>query len=215
MNDNSTLLDYYRETGLDISIALNYPRGMLKVMDSVSSLLISSGKLVADHDSFTVSDAKELAKTEVRDEVKTYHVLRDVDDKVWDVLKNPINSDKVRVVGVFHGKFPDNLPENMLRVDLGMSLRKKVTKAAKTAIITAIKEPGKNPTKVSPTEVYEGLLSLCYEVVYKPEYRAFPRSVSKEIPLSTAFEFLFNTPEVLTDQVMRSASNSFLDSIHG
>lgn len=213
--EQSQITKIYEENNLDISIALNYPRGMLKVLDSVKDMLIASGKLVSDEVDLDMSSARELSKAQNTSNVQTFHVVRSDDPKVWDVLKEPINQGRVKVVAVFHGKFPDNLPANMLKIDVGMSLRKKVTKPAKAGIINALREVGKYPRKVSPLEVYEGLLTLCYEVVYSPEYRVFPESVSSKVPLSVAFDFMFDPPTVLTDQAVTSVNHQFLDTVHG
>lgn len=207
------VLDFYRETDLDVSIALNYPKGMLKVLESVEELLISTGKLIVHHDEFTLDDARKLARDENSLSVKTYHVLVTPNPKVWDILKEPINRDQVKVLAVFHGLFPDNLPSNILRLDLGKSLRKKVSKTTKAAISEAIDKTGTYPKGIPPMEVYEGLLSLCYEVVYSPEYRIFHRSVADKVPLGEAFDFMFNAPSPLTDPVVTNITHTFFEKI--
>lgn len=206
-------IDFYRDTNLEVSLAINYPQGMTSVYDAIVGLLKQRGKFVAEYENFTVEDARELSKSIVQDSL-TYHVVRSGDKNVWGILRNSINSDHIRVLALFHGKIPDNLPSNMVVIDVGSSLHRKVPKGTVSDIVDSLLKQGVYP-KNKTEDVYYGIQTLCYEVLYQPEYRMFPAKVYGKVPTASAFNFMFHPPQPLTDSSMRNAINIFVQDIHG
>lgn len=207
------MIDYYRDIKMDLSIGLNYPNGMTNVYTAVKELLESRGKFIVADEPVTVDVARRLAAPKIVD-LRNYYLVDTSDPKVWAILRNAVEEDRIRVLGIFHGKMPEALPESMLVIDIGKSLHKKVPKPVLTEVSDSLARKGKYPSGKSE-DIFNALLSLCYEVIYSPEYRVFDRSVSRLVPRSRAFDFMFNPPVPLADKSMRNAINEFVEDIHG
>ena len=206
-------LDHYRDIKMDLSIGVNYPKGMSDVYTAVRALLESQGKFIVDDEPVTVAVARKMASPKAVDH-RTYYLVDTDDPKVWGILRNPIEEDRIRVLGIFHGKLPDTLPQSMLIIDVGKSLHKKVSKASITAVSDALSRKGKYP-QGKPEDIFNALLSLCYEVVYETEYHIFSKDVVGLVPRPRAFDFMKNPPVPLSDKSMRNAINKFVEDIHG
>lgn len=195
------------------SFALNYPAEMKSAVNEIVSELNGKGYIVDMDPVTTVAEARKLSGTK-SSITKTYYTVETSNTKVWDILKESIESGDTLVLGLFHGRIPDFLPSNMVVIDLGKSLRRKVSRGIASAISSALTTKGKFP-KADLEQLYYGLKTLSYEIVYNSEKRVFPRSLEKVVYVSTAFDFLFNSPDPLTPQTMRSSVNTFIRTVHG
>lgn len=195
------------------SFALNYPTEMKSALSEIVEVLNSVGYLVDLDPVTTVAEARTAVESSSSD-THTYYTVETTSSKVWDILKEPIEDGRIFVVGLFHGRIPDFLPSNMVVVDLGKSLRRKVSKGIVSTLTSSLTTKGKLP-KGDPEQLYYGLKTLSYEVVYNAEKRAFPKSLERIVFVSTAFDFLFNSPSPLNQQTMRSAVNRFVRTTHG
>lgn len=208
-----TGIDFYRSTDLDASIILNFPKGMTGVLSALTDILKEKGKYVVDEGSVSISRARDII-AEATGDTKSYFIITTNDPKVWSVLKEAVNRDDIRVIGVFHGEIPDEVPENVVLIDIGRSLHRKVTKNIVSSINESLTTKDKYPTG-RPEELYFGIQTLCYEVLYSPEYRVFSRNATSNVPRARAFDFMYNPPTPLSDQSMRSAVTKFVEDIHG
>lgn len=207
-------INTYRDLDLDTSIVLNFPKGMLKVVSEVTALLNSKGALVVDEGDISVARARELVASATGDKT-TYYMVNTVNTSVWSILREAVNRDNLRVLGIFHGMIPTQVPENVFTIDIGRSLNSKVSKAIVGNISDTLRKAHASYPQGNPEEVYLGIRSLCYEVLYDPEYRLFPKDVAAKVPLAVAFDFMYNPPQPLDNLTMRSAVSLFLDSVHG
>lgn len=206
-------INTYRDLDLDTSIILNFPKGMPKVVPEVIALLNAKGAIVVEDGPTTVQMAKDLVANATGD-TTTYHLITTDNPTVWNILKESVNRDDLRVIGVFHGAIPSTVPENVFTIDIGRSLNRKVSRHIVTNISDAVKNKGTYP-QGKPEELFIGVRSLCYEVLYNPEYRVYPKDVARRIPVGLAFDFMYNPPQPLDDLTRRSAVTSFMDKIHG
>lgn len=205
--------DFYRDTELDASIILNFPKGMPGVLSALTDILASKGRYVISEGAISVDRARQIVEESTGDP-REYHEIVSTDPAVWKVLRNPVNEDTLRVIGVFHGRIPPEVPENVLLIDIGRSLHRKVAKPVVADISSALQTKGTYPTGKTE-EVFAGILGLCYEVLYKPEYRLFKKDVADLVPVATAFDFMYNPPVPLEDLSMKSAISRFVEAIHG
>lgn len=206
-------IDWYANTNFDASIILNFPKGMSGVMSALTGILSEQKKYVVEHDNMNVDLARKLVE-ESTGSTYEYHLINSQDPNVWGILRNPVNEDSIRVIGVFHGEIPDSVPENVITIDIGRSLHRKVPKNVVNSITDSIKTKGKFPNG-KPEELYYGLMTLCYEVLFKPEYTIFPKNVRNGVYTSVAFDYMYNPPEVLNEPTMKSAVINFVDTVHG
>lgn len=205
-------IDFYKSVNFDSSLALKYPKGMTSVLTAVRDILIAKGNLIVEVTP-TVANVRELASQATRDP-KTYYQIATTDSKVWSILKESVNRDDIRVLALIHGKAPDNLPENILVIDVGRSLHEKVSKSTVSSISDSLLSKTRLPAG-KPEELYYGIQSLCYEVLYSPEYKVFGPKISNLIPKAHAFNFMYNPPEVLTSATSMSAVHRFVEDVHG
>lgn len=206
-------LDFYTNTDFDASVILNYPKGMTGVLSAVTQILNSRGRYVIDEGKITIERAREIVASATGD-LTAYHQIQSTDPKIWGVLREAVNRDDIRVLGVFHGQIPAEAPENVIVLDVGRSLHRKVSKAVSASLTDALTSKGKFPTG-TPEELYYGVQALCYEALYTPEGRVFPRKATDQIPRAHAFGFMYNPPEVLTEATMTSAVQRFVEDVHG
>lgn len=205
--------DFYRDTEMDVSVVLNYPRGMTGVLSAMQEILKQRGRLIVEEGELTLNRAKEIVASASGD-TRVYYLIQTTDPKVWSVLKEPVNRDDIRILAVFHGQIPSEVPENLVVIDLGRSLHRKVSKAVVATLTEALTSKGKFPTG-SSEELYYGLQALCYEALYTPEGRMFPKVAAEQIPRSHAFQFMYNPPQLLTEASMTSAVHRFVEDVHG
>lgn len=205
-------IDWYKSINFDASIVLNYPKGMAGVLSAVKDILAEQKKIVVEYDRVDVELARSLVSGS-RD-TTSYHVIDNADSAVWSILRNSVNEDNIRVLGIFHGKISDSVPENVITIDVGRSLHRKVLKNVVSAISDSVLTKGKVPNG-KPEELYYGIMTLCYEVLFKPEFRVFDRKVQKKVFLQRAFDYMYNPPDVLNEMSMKSAVLTFMDTVHG
>lgn len=206
-------IDFYRDTELDVSIVLNYPKEMTGVLSAMQELLKSRGKYLIDEGDLNVKRAREIVASASGD-ISAYHQIRSSDPKVWNILREYVNRDDLRVLAVFHGKIPEEVPENVVVIDIGRSLHRRVSKAISGSLAEALTTKGKFPSGKAE-ELYFGVQAICYEALYSPEGRMFSRQVADQIPRSHAFNFMYNPPATLTESAMVSAVNRFVEDVHG
>lgn len=205
--------NWYKSVSLDLSVALNFPLGMPGVVSSMVDLLTSRNKIVVDEGKISMERVREIIANSTGD-LRTYYQINNPDPAIWAALSKSVNADTLRVLGIFHGRLPDSLPESIAVLDVGKSMHQKVTKPMISDITTALTTKGKYPVG-KPEEVYEALLTLCFEVLYSPEYRVFKKEVASLVPFSRAFDFMYNLPTPLSNLTMSSAVISFTEDIHG
>jgi hypothetical protein len=207
-------INKYRELDFDMSIVLNFPKGLPKVVSEITAILNSRGAIVVDSGDMTVEEARVLV-SKANGDTSTYYMLTSTSPKVWSILREPVNLDQLRVLGIFHGKIPSEVPENVLTIDIGRSLNRKVSKEIVSSITQAVTSSRGEYPRGKPEEVYIGIRSLCYEVLYRPEYQVFSSKVIDKIPIGYAFDFMYNPPATLDDLSMCSAYTQFMDKVHG
>lgn len=206
-------IDFWRDTDLDVSIVLNYPKGMTGVLSAMQDILKSKGRYLVEEGNLSVPRAREIVAGATGD-LRGYFQIQTSDPKVWSILKEPVNRDEIRVLAVFHGQIPPEVPENVVTIDIGRSLHRKVSKPISNALTEALTTKGKFPS--GPAEdLYYGVQALCYEALYTPEGRMFPRQATDQIPRSHAFNFMYNPPALLTEASMSSAVQQFVEDVHG
>lgn len=206
-------LDFYRDTELDVSIVLNYPKGMAGVLSAMQDLLNSRGKYLIDEGALNVKRAREIVASATGD-TSAYYQIQTADPKVWNVLREYVNRDDIRVLAVFHGQIPSEVPENVVTIDIGRSLHRKVSKTITGVLAEALTTKGKFPSGKAE-ELYYGVQAICYEALYTPEGRMFSKQITNQIPRSHAFNFMYNPPALLTEASMTSAVNQFIEDVHG
>lgn len=206
-------IDWYRSVKMDASVILNYPKGMPGVVSALTALLASRNKIVVDEGTISMDRTREIIR-EATGDTRIFFQINNPDPAIWDALSTPVNEDRIRVLGIFHGKIPDSVPENVVTLDVGKSMHQKVSKPMTTDIMTALSSKGKYPTG-DQEEVYEALLTLCFEVLYSPELRVFKKETAALVPVSRAFDFMYNPPVPLRPLTMSAAVVSFCEDIHG
>lgn len=206
-------IDFFKQTNLDTSLAVCFPKAMTTVVPAVEEILKSRGKYIVPHDNISAEEARSIVQGATGD-TRAYHLIPPTSAKVWEVLKEAVNSDSVRVLGVFHGSVPGGLPENMLVVDVGRSLHGKVSPAVQRSISDSMLSRTKHPTG-DTSDIYYGILRLCYEALYDSDHKIFPKNVVKAIPVGRAFQFMYRGPGVLTPTSMGIAIDEFVEDIHG
>lgn len=206
-------LDYYDSVSMDASVVLNYPKGMPGVLSSLVKILEQQKKYVVEYDNLTVDDARRIVRDATGSKIE-YHLIASADPQVWGVLRNAVEQDDIRVLGVFHGQIPEEVPENVITIDIGRSLHRKVSKQVVAAISEALSKKG-NALTGNPEQLYYGIMTLCYEVLYRPEYVVFPRNLHKVVFVSTAFDYMYNPPQILDTSSMRNAVQNFVEAVHG
>ena len=205
-------IDWYKSVNMDASVILNYPKGMPGVVSALVALLASRNKIVVDEGAISMDRTRQIIEGATGD-IRTYFQINNPDPDIWEALSTSVNEDRIRVLGIFHGRIPDSVPENVVTLDVGKSMHQKVSKPMATDIMTALSSKGKYPVG-DQEEVYEALLTLCFEVLYSPEYRVFKKETASLVPVSRAFDFMYNPPTPLTKILMASATVSFVEDIH-
>ena len=207
-----TNADFYRMSDMDISVILVYPRFFTSALTEFKQILTSKNRHIIDEGTVSVSDALALASAPT-DVVPSHHIVRSTDPRVWNILRPSIESDSIRVVGVFHAAPKFDLPANMVRLDVGSGLTSKVTPSTVSAISTALHSDGSYP-KGSSEDMYFGVMALCYEVLYEPERKMFSKKDIESVYTAHAYRFMSNPPSPLTEQSMRRAVNNFFEDIN-
>lgn len=205
-------LDFFAASNMDASVVLNYPTGMSGVLSAVKDILIARGKYIIEELDMSVARATEIVKSATGD-TKAYYMITTTSTKVWSILRGAVNDDTIRVLAVFHGNVPEDMPENVISLDVGSLIHSHINKAVVHKIVSAMETKGRYPSG-QMEEFYYGLMGLCFEVLYKTERKMFPQKIINNIPTSVAFNFMYNPPEVLTDQSMRQAVYSFLGRVY-
>lgn len=204
-------LDLERLNNLDCSVILNYPETMSGVQGAMIDILNKKRKIVIEHSSVDVSLVRDIVQKSTGD-LDTYHLIPNASPKVWSILREPVNQDRVRVLGVFHGSMPEALPDNKILIDVGRSLRKATPRGIVSSLTEALTK-GSSKLRGSGYELFTGLQTLCYEVLYSPEARTFPRSVANNVPRAIAFKFMYNPPEPPTEAAYMSAVTRFIEDV--
>lgn len=205
-------IDFYQRNNLDGSVVIQAPRA-INIVKSVTEVLNKNGAIVVDEGNITAARASQIV-SEATGDKSLYYYIKSEDDKVWNILKEAVNTDRIRVVAIIHGNLPKSFPENVIYVSVGSSMHGKVPAYAVADVISCVTNRGKFPKKVTG-EVYFAFQKLCYEALYSPEYRTYKSNVSDMVPRSIAFNFLYNVPSNLNTNTMTTAINRFLEDIHG
>lgn len=206
-------IDFYARNNLDGSVAIQVPKGVNHVVKAVTETLNQNGAIVVNEGSISSARASELVASATGD-TGIYYLITSDDEKVWNILKESVNTDRLRVVALLHGKMPKSFPENVIHLSVGSSLHGKVLPHVATEVGLCVTDKGKIPKKVTE-DVYFAFQVLCYETLYSPEYRVYKQSISSSIPRSIAFNFLYNVPSTLNVNSMTTSINRFLEDIHG
>lgn len=207
-----TGIDFYRSLDMDTSIILKYPREMTSALTSMVELLRSRGKMVVDEGELTRDRARELVSQATGDP-NMYYQFRSSDDKVWAILKEAVETDRIRILGLVHGSSPASAAQNAVTLDVGRSLHRKVSPTVVREISDSLKTVGKFPMG-DYEQMYYAVQALCYEALYDSEYRTFPKDTVRSVPRSVAFNFMYHPPRLLTPQTMRSAVYRFIELGH-
>lgn len=205
-------IDYYKSLELDTSIVLNFPKGMTGVLSAVETFLKNKGRIIVPEGNISVDRAREIVAGATGD-LKTFYQIQNSDPKVWNILREAVNEERIRILAIFHGQIPSEVPSNVVTLDIGRSLHRKVSKPVSAALTSAIGSKGKYPVGKAE-DLYYATVALCYETLYSPEGRMFPRSVADSIPKAHAFDFMYNPPNTLTEASMTSAVNQFVGTLH-
>lgn len=205
-------MDFYKLQDLDTSLVLNYPSSMSGILSVVTDMLNSKGKLIATEDNWTVSKARELVSH--RQDLSTYFLLKNVDAKIWSVLRDAIENDRIRVLGIVHGTVPEEVPTNVMVIDIGRSIQKRVTPQAVADITSALSQRNFRLSKNFEAK-FQALQALCFESLYSPEATLFPKSVARKVPRALAFRLMFNPPTPPTEEMYRSAVLKFIRDVRG
>lgn len=205
-------IDFYKSVDMDVSVILKYPKEMTGALTSMQEILKARGKIIIDEGDLTVNRARELVANASGD-TTYYYQFRSTNDKVWAILRESVEEDRIRILGLVHGITPPSVPQNVVTLDVGQSLHRKASKAIIGELVDSMKTKGKYPVG-DPEQLYYATQALCYEVLYESDYRMFPKDVTHWIPRSEAFSFMYNPPKVLTPQTMRAAVLRFVESKH-
>ena len=204
-------LDMDKLENVDASVLVNYPSSLTGVVKAMVEILNKQKKIVVLRDTIDVATAREIVQNATGD-TQTYQVIPNASDKVWAILREAIEQDRIRVLGIFHGRMPESLPDNCILIDIGRSLRKPVSKPIIANLSEAILK--KNLRLVgAPSQLHQGLQVLCYEVLYTPEARTFPHKVAQKVPRGTAFKFLYEPPTPPTEANFNASVIRFLQEV--
>lgn len=206
-------LDFYRESNLDGSVAIQTPKGIAGVIKNIVEVLNNNGAIVVSEDKINVARATQIVQEATGDKGVYYQIATD-DEKVWSILKSSVEEDSIRVLAILHGKVPKNFPENVIHISVGSSLHGKIPPHVVSEVTSYINSSGKLPKKVDDT-MYFSFQVLSYETLYSPEYRVFKEQVAKRVPRSVAFNFLYNVPENTSQETKASSVYRFLEDVHG
>lgn len=205
-------LDFYRLVQMDTSIILVYPLGMTAPLELVEETVNKMGAAIIDEGDISVNRARELARIPVRN-TTGYYKITSTNKKVWDILKNPIENDVIRVLGIFHSSPPDNLPENCITIDVGRSIHSKATARSVHAVSAMVRTKKFPPSSENIHLIYQAVVVLCYEALYDSEHKMFPADVVSAVPKFVAFKFMYEPPKALTDASVTSAVMRFVEDV--
>jgi len=177
------MADFSDISALDGSFAVNSPR-TIDLRPALRAFFGSRKQALIDHDKMTTDLARKIAAAPVVNHLE-YHLVESDDPAVWDALLKPIEEDRIRVVGVFHGFVPETVRSRVHVLDVGDSVTSRASKRYLLSLGRAI-ETGKALTK-DGWQYHHALTALCYEVLYGASH--FDPKVVSLVPVFLAQQF--------------------------